>query len=361
MKSAMLGFALLFCTLALWGAPNALAAPADAEQGSIRSDQAIERRPMVLPTTPQGWGGLGVCYGPYRDGQRPGGPMPTEAQVREDLHIIARHWSILRIYSVRDCAEQVCRIIREEKLPLKVLAGAWIAQESRRGPDGTPTALDEKVASENREDVAAVIKLANDYPDVVMAVNIGNEALVDWSAHRVPASVIIGYLREARAATKVPVTTCDTETFWTTQESIEVARECDFLALHAYAIWNRQTIRDAMNWTRSRISAVQKLHPDLPIVMTEVGWATNKGTQGDQSRLILVDPDERDQEVFFRAFRDWAVEQKLPYFYFEAFDEPWKGGSEPGEVEKHWGVYKVDRSPKLVFQPSAALPSRPGK
>jgi exo-beta-1,3-glucanase (GH17 family) len=38
------------------------------------------------------------------------------------------------------------------------------------------------------------------------------------------------------------------------------------------------------------------------------------------------------------------------FFFFEAFDEPWKG--DPGEVlgaEKHWGVFRVDRTAKRVM------------
>ena len=35
---------------------------------------------------------------------------------------------------------------------------------------------------------------------------------------------------------------------------------------------------------------------------------------------------------------------------FEAFDEPWKGGNNPLEAEKNWGIFKVDRTPKLVLQ-----------
>ena len=34
----------------------------------------------------------GVCYGPHRDGQRPGGAEPSAAQIAEDLGIIARLW-----------------------------------------------------------------------------------------------------------------------------------------------------------------------------------------------------------------------------------------------------------------------------
>jgi hypothetical protein len=33
-------------------------------------------------------------------------------------------------------------------------------------------------------------------------------------------------------------------------------------------------------------------------------------------------------------------------FYFEAFDEPWKGTG----TEGHWGLFSVDRKAKLAMQ-----------
>jgi len=33
-------------------------------------------------------------------------------------------------------------------------------------------------------------------------------------------------------------------------------------------------------------------------------------------------------------------------FTLDAFDEPWKGGNDPSEPEKHWGLFQVDRTPK---------------
>ena len=35
---------------------------------------------------------------------------------------------------------------------------------------------------------------------------------------------------------------------------------------------------------------------------------------------------------------------------FEAFDEPWKGSPDPMEPEKHWGLFNVERTPKLVMK-----------
>jgi exo-beta-1,3-glucanase (GH17 family) len=33
-------------------------------------------------------------------------------------------------------------------------------------------------------------------------------------------------------------------------------------------------------------------------------------------------------------------------FFFEAFDEPWKGSPHPLEPEKHWGLFRVNRQAK---------------
>jgi exo-beta-1,3-glucanase (GH17 family) len=46
----------------------------------------------------------------------------------------------------------------------------------------------------------------------------------------------------------------------------------------------------------------------------------------------------------------WAQEQKILVYFFEAFDENWKGSPDPMEPEKHWGIYNADRTPKLVTQ-----------
>ena len=45
-----------------------------------------------------------------------------------------------------------------------------------------------------------------------------------------------------------------------------------------------------------------------------------------------------------------VLENEVLTFFFEAFDEPWKGSEDPLEPEKHWGVFFEDRKPKMVLQ-----------
>ncbi len=42
----------------------------------------------------------------------------------------------------------------------------------------------------------------------------------------------------------------------------------------------------------------------------------------------------------------WSEEEQITIFFFEAFDEPWKGSNDANEPEKHWGIYDVHRKIK---------------
>jgi len=280
----------------------------------------------------------GVCYGPHRDGQRPGEREPAPDQIREDLRIMARHWRLLRTYGAAGgTAETILSLIREEGLDFKVMLGAWIAPESEPG-----------AAAANREEIEAAVRLAGEYPDIVAAVCVGNETQVDWSAHRSPLPDVIAAIREVRAAVSVPVTTADDWKYWVLPESRELAAELDFLALHAHPLWNGKRRDEGLPWVREIIARVKDLHPDLPIVLAETGWATSAADHGEQAELIRGETGEAEQALFHEEVRAWSAAVGQTVLWFEAFDENWKGGNDPAEVEKHWGLYNADRTPKLA-------------
>ena len=80
-------------------------------------------------------------------------------------------------------------------------------------------------------------------------------------------------------------------------------------------------------------------------MITEAGWATNSNGRGIQPENV----NEEFQKTYYHDLVNWSEKNEILTFFFEAFDEPWKGSSEPLEPEKHWGLYKVDRTPKLVM------------
>ncbi len=59
------------------------------------------------------------------------------------------------------------------------------------------------------------------------------------------------------------------------------------------------------------------------------------------------------QGEFLVKLHDWSTKNQVTTFFFEAFDEPWKGGGDnsgASEIEKNWGLFYEDRSPKKSFQ-----------
>lgn len=281
----------------------------------------------------------GVAYGPHRDGQRPGGPDPSPEQIREDLEIIAGHWGVLRTYGSRGPTPVVVETIAREQLPLRVVVGAWID-------------VDDLAA--NQAEVDAAIELALRYPDHVVAVAVGNETQVSWAAHRSPVEPLVEHLRAVRAAVPQPVTTADDYSYWLTPESRAVAAEVDFLMVHAHPLWNGQQLADGVRWTEATLDAVQAQHPGLPMVLGEVGWATSHDPAAAEGAHIRGATGEAEQAAFLAAFTPWAEARGLPYFWFEAFDERWKGGDSDAEVEKHWGLYRADRTPKAAASAAGA-------
>ncbi len=291
------------------------------------------------------WIGNAVAYGPHRDGQRPGGVDPTPAELLQDLRLMAPRWGLLRVYASTGATPALLGVIREEGIPMKVMLGVWIDPERTSG-EGATAVPDTAAMAANRREVESAVRLAAEYPDLVPAVCVGNETQIFWSAHRVKPEVLIGYLREIRARVAQPVTTADDFNFWNKPESGAVADEVDFIVMHAHPLWNGILLPDALAWTADRVAEIRNAHPGMMVVLGETGWATRRYTEGDQAKLMKGRLGEPEQAQFYREIRAWAEAQRTTVFFFEAFDENWKGGDHPDEVEKHWGLFRADRTPK---------------
>lgn len=292
------------------------------------------------------WIGNGVAFSPYRRGQAPGERLPTAPDVLEDLRLVSRHWNLIRLYDSSPVAETTLALIREHRLPVRVMLGAWIKPPR--------SAADE---ADNRAQVAAAIRLANTYRDIVLAVNVGNETQVEWSGHRSDATMLIGHLRAVRAAIRQPVTTADDLLFWRRDDSRRVAAEVDFITLHLYALWNGRPLDGAIAWMTEGYELVARLHAGKTVIVGETGWATQrdpaKNSPREENFLMKAETSLAAQESYLRQHNRWVNSRKIVTFLFEAFDEPWKGSGPDGsalEAEKHWGVFDEHRRPKASFE-----------
>ena len=341
MSARTLALALALVALALLAAGASRA----ARGRGARRQAPFVVRPFVV-SDGEHWLGDAVAYGPHRDGQRPGESSPTLAQVREDLAIIAKQWRLIRIYGAAGTGDTVLAAIRESRLPIRVVLGLWLAAEDRRDSTGRVLERFPTAREANRRELEATVRLAREHPGAVAAIAVGNETQVFWSFNKVAAERLVEVMRQVRARTTVPVTTADDYNFWNKPESRAVAAECDFVFTNMHPLWNGASLEGAVPWIETQLAAIRALHPDREIVIGETGWATQRNDAGDQGRLMKGALGEAEQARFVRDLRAWLARTRVTTFTFEAFDENWKGGTDPADVEKHWGLHRADRTPK---------------
>ncbi len=300
---------------------------------------------------------MAIAYSGFREGQHPdrgdGAVNPSDEEILEDLEIlVANDFKLIRVYDTGENTVSTLRLIRENQLPIKVLLGIWLRAEVSNH-EGCPW-LDEPIPEaelaanklENASEVQRGIDLAKQFDDIVVAVNVGNEALVDWNDHMVPLEQVIAYVRQVRAGIDQPVTVADNYEWWI-RDGAPLAAELDFIGVHTYPAWEEKTIDEALSYTIENMQGVRAALPDKPLAILEAGWATTAEEFGDQA-------NEANQARYYNEMLLWAAETNTTVFFFEAFDVPWKGDpNRASGAEKHWGLFFVDRTPKQVFRESS--------
>lgn len=292
--------------------------------------------------------GNAICYSGFREGQQPGGIYPNYEEIKEDLLILHGHWKYLRLYDCDEHSEIVLEVIIKEKLDFKVMLGAYIVAEMNNfGCPWGATYTEEQLVENKKFNIARIeklIRLANEYPEIIFSLSAGNEACVDWTDHYVSVKSVIDYVKMIKKGAKQPVTFCENYVPWLDKLK-PLVQEVDFISIHTYPVWEYKHIHDSLEYTKQNYYAVADKYPDIPVVITEAGWATNSNGRGiDQEHV-----SEENQEIYYNDLMEWTTKEEILTFVFEAFDEPWKGSPEPLEPEKHWGLFKVDRTPKLVM------------
>ncbi|MGP8175940.1 MAG: glycosyl hydrolase family 17 protein [Terracidiphilus sp.] len=291
--------------------------------------QAAHLRQTDPDLTVQKWYGNAIDYSGYREGQNPQLlKFPTQLQILEDLKILRRHWKLIRLYGGDQHSQDVLEVIQQNKLGIKVLLGVWL--DGKPGKEG-----------ENAAQIATGIRLANTYKKIVIAMAVGNEIIVSWSDHKLTEDKAIEYVEQVRKSVSCPVTVADDVLYWRQPEA-KLVEHVDFILLHAYPMWGRENIDTALSSTIKHYESVRQAHPGKTIVFGEVGWASF--TVGDQHAPRAG--DEKKQKRYFEEISAWAKANGVTTFFFEAFDEPWKGTG----TEGHWGLFSAERKAKLAMQ-----------
>ena len=294
--------------------------------------------------------GNAICYSGFRENQSPQTKVyPSYDEVKEDLLILEKEYDYIRMYSPSKHAEVTLQVIRDLGLDLQVMLGIDLkGEESNPNCAWGGTYTDEEVVSNiahNEEHLLQLIKLANEYEDIIFSVSAGNEATPEWNENLVQPNRVLYFVNELKKHTNQLVTYCENCAYWPTILG-EVAEAVDFISLHTYPAWAGFTIDEALETSIKDFNNVQEAYPNKKCIITEAGWPTVSHGRGIEPKRASEDFQKR----YFKEINKWSKDNETLVFFFEAFDEPWKGSDNPNEPEKHWGIYYVDRTPKKVLK-----------
>ena len=295
----------------------------------------------------------GLAYSPYHAGQSPDlGISPSSAEVQADMATLKTVTNYIRIYSSTGPANEIIQAAAANGM--QVALGMWLGA----------------VPQANNVEIAAGEQLASSHNQTVRAVIVGNEALLrgDLTEDQLHA-----YLQQVRAKLghTVPITMADTFDQWLAHPAL--AKDVDFITVHIYPFWGGVSIDGAIQALDKAYQQVKAAFPGKHIVIGETGWPSGMSAQPETlpgstlcasqagtsptptlspSQATVAPsptaspsqggavPNSANEARYLKDFTTWAQQNRVQYFYFDAFDESWKI-HEKG-VGTHWGLYQED-------------------
>jgi exo-beta-1,3-glucanase (GH17 family) len=332
-----------------------------------------------------------ICYGGYRTQTRE--KQPTIAEIKEDLKLLAAlNIKIIRTYNVHyEEVSNVLKAIKElkketEGFEMYVMLGAWI--DCKNAWTNLPPIHNEE-SERNAVEIKEAVRLANQYPDIVKIIAVGNEAMVKWAtSYYVTPNIIlkwVNYLqnlkKENKLSNEVWITSSDNFASWGgggkeyhVEDLNQLIKAVDYISMHTYPMhdthynpvfWGvkesemslseKEKIDAAM--IRARDYAVQQydsvvnymksIGVNKPVHIGETGWATlsNEHYGNDGAKAT----DEYKSAQFYNLIRQWSNSNKISCFYFEAFDENWKDSANPMGSENHFGLINLQSQAKYAL------------
>ena len=329
-----------------------------------------------------------ISYGGYREKSRE--QQPTINEIKEDLLIMhAQGFRVFRTYDLHHpFAENTLKAIKEIKqadsdFEMYVMLGAWI--QCKDAFTENPIHEEEDFEG-NKFEITEAVRLAQEYPDIVKIIAVGNEAMVHWAwSYHVPPKFVlkwVKYLQELKASGDLNddlwVTSSDNFASWGggsddyhNDDLNELIRSVDFVSMHTYAFhdthynpsfWNldaipenvdkqdtiKQAMKRAVDYELNQFDSVKKyvheIDPSKEVHIGETGWSSVAselyGYGGTEAA------DEYKLGLYYQMISDICYSMSLTCFYFSAFNEPWKDSTNENGSENHFGLFTVEGKAK---------------
>ena len=258
-----------------------------------------------------------MSFAAYRRGENPFAKIyPTPEEVEQDVQTLAGRAKGFRTYTAREGLEHLPELA--EKYGMKLTLGIWLGRDK----------------DANEQELAAGIQEANDHPESVTRIMVGNEVLLRGD---LTPDELIGYIRRVKQAVKQPVSTADVWSF--VLRYPQVGRELDYISIHILPFWDDEpvSIDQAEQHLIDIVGQTHRAFPGKPLLIAETCWPSIGRNRGPSVVNVVNEAD------YIRRVASLADRLDFDYNILEAFDQPWKSELE-NTVGGAWGMLEADRN-----------------
>ena len=282
----------------------------------------------TTPSTPSSRG-YSVNYSPFvAPYDVRWGELPPESLIREHLTLISHGFDSVRFFTAQDNLSMMYDIAHE--LGLRVIGTAWI--------DAGMSDLAIRRQLDNLANLANAGKVA--------VASVGSEVL--FRGDKTPTEMLgyVHYVRE-RLTVDVPVTFMDESRFFDGSQTLaglsQLNSAVDVILYSHYPIFGGSSISNAAREVEAVYRNVRNAQGNKRIVIAETGWLPTS-SQWYGSGV----PNNENARRYWIDVHEWATSANVEVFWFNSFDEEWKGNE--GRIDaRHWGVFYADGRLKEAY------------
>lgn len=254
----------------------------------------------------------------------------SKREILLDLSLIAKVTTRIRNYGMQcNQSDFILDSIQDLQLNMTLAMGVWIGSNE----------------TTNAQQITWMKEVLRKYPrDLFECIFIGNEVLF---REEQTSSSLSEYIEDARSFVQeigyndLPIGTSEIGSLI----DKTLMKSCDIIGANVHPFFSGGDVETASQWAFDFVKyQIEPLNEgyNTEIIITEVGWPY----KGGGYEAAVADP--KSFQIFLNDWVCDAYKNDYGWYYFEAFDEPWKKifYEDGNKWETEWGVFTKSRNHK---------------
>ena len=245
-------------------------------------------------------------------------------QIKSELSILKNITNNIKIFSLTDCNQGLNIINIANILNLNIWLGLWISKDTN-------------IFINEKKELINLIQLNLINNSNILGFNIGSESIY---RNEMTVDENINYMLDIKKLLisnniYKPVSLIDTIDIYI--DNPIIIEKSDLIIFNQFPFWEKININDSITYFNNKLNKLQNINNlyNKNIIIGETGWSSN-GFNKKTSEA-----NKKNHAIYFINFYNYIKELNIQYFYFSAFDEPWKNiqNNDTNDVESHFGLF----------------------